>query len=155
MKATVLAESSLYFNFSSGSFCSNDVYRCESGRCCTFPFFLTFFYVLWQGPEPQWAITPQNYYKYPVWNLEMIFTVFRETKKACSCKLNALIFDTLYSLFNKDEDMSVVNLKQRPSFYSTEMCDKLGNKNLHCTSNNQYFYCTQYFRPLFCIMTNT
>ena len=41
MKATVLAESSLYFIFSLGSLCSSHVYRHESGRCCTLPFFLT------------------------------------------------------------------------------------------------------------------
>ena len=41
-KATVFAESSLYFIFSPGSFCSSNVYRHESGRCRTLPFFLTF-----------------------------------------------------------------------------------------------------------------
>jgi hypothetical protein len=47
MEATVLAESSiLYFIFSPGSLCFGDVYRCESGRCRTLPFFLTFFIVL-------------------------------------------------------------------------------------------------------------
>ena len=44
MKATLLEESSLYFIFSPGSLCSSDVYGHESGRCRTFPFFLTFFY---------------------------------------------------------------------------------------------------------------
>ena len=44
MKATVLAETSLYFIFSPGSLCSSNVYRCESGRCRTLPFFLIFFY---------------------------------------------------------------------------------------------------------------
>ena len=44
MKATVLAESSLYFIFSPSSLCSSDVCRHESGRCHTFPFFLTIFY---------------------------------------------------------------------------------------------------------------
>ena len=39
----VLAEISLYLIFSLGSFCPSDVYRHESGRCCTLPFFLTFF----------------------------------------------------------------------------------------------------------------
>ena len=43
IEATVLAESSLYFIFSLGFFCSSDVYRHESGRCCTLPCFLTFF----------------------------------------------------------------------------------------------------------------
>ena len=43
IKVTVLAESSiLYFMFSPGSLRSSDVYRRESGRCCTLPFFLTF-----------------------------------------------------------------------------------------------------------------
>ena len=42
MKAKVLAESSvLYFIFSPGSLCYGDVYRCESGRYLTLPFFLT------------------------------------------------------------------------------------------------------------------
>ena len=41
MKATVLAES--YFIFSLGSTCYADVYRRESRRCCTLPFFLTYF----------------------------------------------------------------------------------------------------------------
>ena len=41
-KATVLAESSLYFIFSPGSLHSSGVYRRESDRCCTLPFFLTF-----------------------------------------------------------------------------------------------------------------
>ena len=44
MKATLLEESSLYFIFSPGSLCYSDVYRRESGRCHTLPFFLTFFY---------------------------------------------------------------------------------------------------------------
>ena len=43
MKAKVLAETSLYFIFSLGSLCSSDVYRRESGRFRTLPFFLTFF----------------------------------------------------------------------------------------------------------------
>jgi len=42
MKVTVLAEISLYFILSSGSFCSSNVYKCESGGCCTLLFFLTF-----------------------------------------------------------------------------------------------------------------
>ena len=43
MKTTMLVESSiLYFIFSSYSLCYSDVYRCESGRCCPRPFFLTF-----------------------------------------------------------------------------------------------------------------
>ena len=42
MKATVLAESSIYFIFSPGSPRSSDVYRYESGRCRTLPFFLKF-----------------------------------------------------------------------------------------------------------------
>ena len=41
MKATVLAESSLYLIFSLDSLRSSDVYRHESGRCRTLPFFLT------------------------------------------------------------------------------------------------------------------
>jgi hypothetical protein len=43
MKATVLAESSSYFIFSPGYLRYCDVYRCESVRCHTLPFFLTFF----------------------------------------------------------------------------------------------------------------
>ena len=43
MKATVLDESSLYFFFSPGYLHYCDVYRRESGRCYTLPFFLTFF----------------------------------------------------------------------------------------------------------------
>jgi len=43
MKATVLIESFLYFIFSLGYLCYCYVYRCESGRCCTFSFFLKFF----------------------------------------------------------------------------------------------------------------
>jgi hypothetical protein len=39
MKATVLAKSSLYFIFLLGSLCSSNVYRHESSRCCTFPYF--------------------------------------------------------------------------------------------------------------------
>ena len=42
MKATMLAESSLYFIFSPDSVRHSDVYRHESGRCCTLAFFLTF-----------------------------------------------------------------------------------------------------------------
>ena len=42
MKATVLAKSSFYFIFSPGYVCYCDVYRSESGKCCTLPF-LTFF----------------------------------------------------------------------------------------------------------------
>jgi len=34
----------LYFIFSQGSLYSSDVYRCESGKCCTLPFFLTFIF---------------------------------------------------------------------------------------------------------------
>jgi hypothetical protein len=46
MKATVLAESSiLYFIFSPGSLHYSDVYRCESGRCRTLPFFLIIFII--------------------------------------------------------------------------------------------------------------
>ena len=41
LKATLLAESS--FIFSPGSLHYADVYRRESGRCRTLPFFLTFF----------------------------------------------------------------------------------------------------------------
>ena len=43
MKATVLAESS--FMFSLGSLHHVDVYRRESGRCCSLPFFVTFFII--------------------------------------------------------------------------------------------------------------
>ena len=43
--ATVLTENSLYFIFSPGSFCSSNVYRHESGRCHTLPFFLNPFQV--------------------------------------------------------------------------------------------------------------
>ena len=42
IKATVLAESSIYFIFSHSSLCSSNVYRCESGRYHSLPFFLTF-----------------------------------------------------------------------------------------------------------------
>ena len=42
MKATVLAESSSYFIFSPGYLHYEDVHRCESGRCHSLPFFLTF-----------------------------------------------------------------------------------------------------------------
>ena len=45
MKATVLAESSIYFTFLLGSLCPSDVYRCEWGRCRTLSFFLTFFII--------------------------------------------------------------------------------------------------------------
>ena len=45
MKATVLAEISMYFIFSPGYLCSSDVYRRDSGRCRTIPFFLTFFII--------------------------------------------------------------------------------------------------------------
>ena len=41
MNATVLAESSFIFQLDSLRY--TDVYRCESGRCRTLPFFLTFF----------------------------------------------------------------------------------------------------------------
>ena len=40
----LLAES--FFIFSQGSICYNDVYRHESGRCRTFPFFLTYFFII-------------------------------------------------------------------------------------------------------------
>ena len=43
MRATLLVKSSLYFIFSPGSPCSINVYRCESGKCHTLPFFLTIF----------------------------------------------------------------------------------------------------------------
>ena len=43
MKATVLAESTLYFIFSLGSLHSSDIYRWKSGTCRTLPFFLTFY----------------------------------------------------------------------------------------------------------------
>ena len=46
MKATVLAEGSVYFIFSLGSLCSSDVCRCESGRCCTLSFFLIFIIII-------------------------------------------------------------------------------------------------------------
>ena len=55
MKAPVLAERSiLYFPFfiiifSSGSLHYSDVYRGESGRCCTPPFFLTFYHFTFPG----------------------------------------------------------------------------------------------------------
>ena len=43
----MLAESSvLYFIFSLGSLPYSDVYRRESGKCHTLPFFLTFFTIL-------------------------------------------------------------------------------------------------------------
>ena len=45
MKPTVLTESSLYFIFSLGSLCHSNVYRHESGRSHTLPFFLTFFII--------------------------------------------------------------------------------------------------------------
>ena len=38
MKGIMLAESSIFLL---GSLCSSDVYRCESGGCCTLPFFLS------------------------------------------------------------------------------------------------------------------
>ena len=40
MNITLLAESS-YFTFSPSSLHCSDIYRCESGRCRTLPFFLT------------------------------------------------------------------------------------------------------------------
>ena len=44
IKATVLTETSiLYFIFPPGSLRYGDVYRCESVKCHTLPFFLTFF----------------------------------------------------------------------------------------------------------------
>ena len=43
LQATVLAESSSYFFFSPGYLCYKDVYRRESGRCCSLPFFLKLF----------------------------------------------------------------------------------------------------------------
>ena len=46
MKAAVLAKSSSYFIFSPGPLRYCDVYRRESGRCLTLPFFLTVFYPL-------------------------------------------------------------------------------------------------------------
>ena len=42
MKATVLAESSLYFTVSPDSLCFSNVYRHESCRCRILPFFLAF-----------------------------------------------------------------------------------------------------------------
>ena len=45
MKAAVLAKSSSYFIFSPGPLRYCDVYRRESGRCLTLPFFLTFFII--------------------------------------------------------------------------------------------------------------
>ena len=42
-KATMLGESS--FIFSPGSLCYSNVYRHESGRYCTLPFFITFFII--------------------------------------------------------------------------------------------------------------
>ena len=42
IKATVLAESSLYFIFSPGYLHYCDAYRQGSGRCCSLSFFLTF-----------------------------------------------------------------------------------------------------------------
>ena len=44
MKATVLAESSIYFIFSPDSLHSSNVFRYESGRCRSLPFVLRFFY---------------------------------------------------------------------------------------------------------------
>ena len=43
MKFRVLVKTLLYFIFSLGSLRSSDIYRHESGRCCTLPFFLKFF----------------------------------------------------------------------------------------------------------------
>jgi hypothetical protein len=40
MKATVLTE---FHQSALGSFCSSNLYRCESGKCHSLPFFLTFF----------------------------------------------------------------------------------------------------------------
>ena len=45
----LLAESSTYFIFSLGFLHQCDVYRCESGRCCTFSFFLKFFFIFVQS----------------------------------------------------------------------------------------------------------
>ena len=46
LSAAVLAESSIiYFIISLGSFRYSDVCICESGRCHTLPFFLTFFII--------------------------------------------------------------------------------------------------------------
>ena len=45
-ESQVLAESSLYFIFSPGSFCSINVYIHESGRWHILPFLLTFFVIL-------------------------------------------------------------------------------------------------------------
>ena len=41
----VLAENPLYFIFSGLLLCSSDFYRCQSGRRCTLPFFLTIFII--------------------------------------------------------------------------------------------------------------
>ena len=46
MKATVLAESSSYFLFCLGYLRYVHVYRRESGRCRSFPFFLKFFIII-------------------------------------------------------------------------------------------------------------
>ena len=64
MKATVLAESSLYFIFSPGYLHYYDVYRHESGRCHCFPLFLTFYYYYYY------------YYYYYIVLFSLFFTIF-------------------------------------------------------------------------------
>ena len=68
MKATVLAESSLYFIFCPGYHHYCDVYRHELGRCLTLPFFLTFFIKL-----------RLKYLVYYVLSFLNVFTIILET----------------------------------------------------------------------------
>ena len=82
IKATVLAESSLYFIFSPGSLQYNDAYRHESSRCHTLPFFLTDYFTNYTKETflaKKMAKTPikqQNelnqYFKFSVWIMWLI-----------------------------------------------------------------------------------
>ena len=62
MKAIVLAENSVSYYFSLDSLGYSDVYRCESGRCCTlfiisFTFYINTFHCPYQHNLPQGTVT--------------------------------------------------------------------------------------------------
>ena len=50
----------LFHLLSSSSFCSSDVYRCESGRCCSLPFFLIYFSLLLKSGRILWGRYPRS-----------------------------------------------------------------------------------------------
>ena len=113
-KITLLAKSSLYFIFLPGSLCSSNVYRHESGRCHTLPFFLTFsiispfqvFLLHYYWPSPA-ALAHSVTAAPPMWH---ICKCLLFDKDFYEVKTTSLHLWNILFVYNLSEDLFAVQL---------------------------------------------